>query len=366
VLADTIFYTALTPLVPHYSAVSGLGSGGVGLLVAGYPAGTMIAALPVGVVFDRVGARRTLVVAMVLMSVSTLVFGWSHAAAVLIAARVVQGVGGACAWTVGLAGLAGGVPAQRRGRYLGIAFSAAVAGALLGPAFGAVAARLGTGPVFSAAAVVAAVVASFRGLLPDHTEPQAMSLRDVASVARRPGISRGLWLTSLAGVGLGVLGVLAPLRLHDLGASSGVIAAGFVAGGLLEAALSPIIGRVSDRHGPSHTVVWSLLAGLLTFALVPLVTPYGVTLVFVALGSTAFGTLFVPASALVSDVTDALDAPLGLVFGLTNLMWAVGQGSASAVSGYIADATSDRVPFFAAAGLCLVSALLVTRDKEAR
>jgi MFS family permease len=355
VLVDMVFYSALTPLVPHYASAAGLGTGGVGLLVGAYPAGTLLASLPAGAMFDRFGARRTLLLAMVLFSASTLSFGWSSAGAVLIVARFVQGVGGACAWTAGLATLASTTPADQRGRYLGVAFSAAVAGAIVGPGLGGVAAHLGTGPVFSAAAVLAAVITVFFRLLPPSAEQQAVSLREVIAVARYPGIARGLWLTALAGIGLGTLTVLAPLRLDHLGASPTLIAAAFIGGGALEALLSPLIGRLSDRHGPRYSVARSLILAVTASILVPLVSATSVAIFVVAFGSMAFGTLFVPASAMVSEGGDQRGAQLGLVFGLTNLLWAAGQGAAAGISGYVADATSVKVPFFAAAALCLVS-----------
>jgi MFS family permease len=365
VLVDMVFYSALTPLVPHYAKVSGLGNGGVGVLVAAYPAGTLLASLPAGALFDRFGARRTLLVAMTLFSASTLTFGWSHAAAVLIVARFVQGVGGACAWTTGLATLATSVPASERGRYIGVAFSAAVAGAIVGPGLGGIAAHLGTGPVFSGAAVLAVTISACIGLLPPSCDPQGISLREVIAVARHPGIARGLWLTALAGIGLGTLNVLAPLRLSDLGASAAVIAAAFIAGGVAEAFVSPFVGRLSDRHGPRYSVTRSLALAVGASVLIPLVSPTAVGVVAVALGSMAFGTLFVPATAMVSEGGDQRGAQFGLVFGLTNLLWATGQGVAAGISGFVADATSEKVPFFAAAILCAVSLIANSVKKGA-
>jgi predicted MFS family arabinose efflux permease len=56
VLVDTVFFTALTPLLPHYTREAGLTKAGAGVLVACYPAGTLVGSLPGGVL---VGAART-------------------------------------------------------------------------------------------------------------------------------------------------------------------------------------------------------------------------------------------------------------------------------------------------------------------
>src|SRR6202012_1669400 len=42
VLVDTVFFSALTPLLPHYTRTAGLTKAGAGLLVACYPAGTLV------------------------------------------------------------------------------------------------------------------------------------------------------------------------------------------------------------------------------------------------------------------------------------------------------------------------------------
>src|SRR5208282_3428460 len=81
VLVDTVFFTALTPLLPHYVHVLGLSKTGAGFLVAAYPAGTLVGALPGGVLATRLGVRPALVLGLAVMSGATLVFGFDSSAA---------------------------------------------------------------------------------------------------------------------------------------------------------------------------------------------------------------------------------------------------------------------------------------------
>ena len=46
VLVDTMFFAALTPLLPHYVDELGLGKAGAGVLQAMYPLGALVAGIP--------------------------------------------------------------------------------------------------------------------------------------------------------------------------------------------------------------------------------------------------------------------------------------------------------------------------------
>src|SRR4051794_29877685 len=136
VLVDTMFYAAITPLLPHYVDTLGLSKAAAGVLAGAYAAGTLLGALPGGLMAARVGVKPTVLFGLGCMAVSSIVFGFGQHAALLAAARFVQGWGGAASWAGALAWLIGRAPADRRGEYIGTALGAAIAGALFGPVLG--------------------------------------------------------------------------------------------------------------------------------------------------------------------------------------------------------------------------------------
>ncbi len=356
VLVDTVFFTALTPLLPHYTREAGLSKAGAGLLVACYPAGTLVGSLPGGVLVARLGERRVALLGLGLMSAATLVFGWTHTAAVLDGARFVQGLGGACTWAAGLAWLSARAPDDKRGQLLGTAFGAAVVGALLGPVVGWAATQVGTGPAFSAASVAGAALMLAAFAVPPPAAPAGSPApREILRALRDPRLANGMWLTALAGIGFGVVDVLAPLRLARLGADSTLIAATFLGGAVIESCVSPLAGRFSDRYGTRRPVLIGLTAGAVFSVLVWLPGGEPWLVAVLVLGTPFFGSLYTPAAAMVGESAQDQKLNHGIAFALTNLTWAGGQAIAASASGALAEATSDAVPYLLLGVACLAT-----------
>jgi MFS family permease len=355
VFVDTLFYSAITPLLPDLADEFGLGKASAGLLAAAYPAGTFLGALPGGWMAARAGVRPTVLFGLALMSASSIAFAFAGSVLLLDVARLVQGVGGAFSWAGAFGWLIGAAPRERRGELIGAAMAAAVGGSLLGPVLGAAADLLGTEPVFSSVALLGAVLAAWALRTPAVAPTRAARLRELVTAAADRRVAAGMWLVGLPGLLFGTLGVLGPLDLGEVGASASAIAAVWVVAAVLEATVNPLVGRFTDRRGRTGPVALGLAGSACVFAAFAVAHEGWVLAALVICAAPAVGTLWTPAMALLSDGAEALGLEQGFAFALMNLAWSVGQTAGSAGSARLADLAGDALPYLLLAGLCLAS-----------
>ncbi len=355
VLVDTMFFAAVAPLLPFYSDELDLSKTGAGVLTAAYPAGTFAGALPGGWLAARWGVKPTLLVGLGLLGVTSLAFGFANHIVVLDAARFVQGIGGAFMWAAGMTWLLSAAPADRRGELIGSALAAAIVGVLLGPVLGGAATVVGPEVVFTGVSVVAAGLAAWAWRTPGVVPEPSSGLAALVGALRRRDVLIGFWLFTVPALLSGVIEVLAPLRLDELGATGAAIGAIFLVTAAVEGVLSPVAGRVSDRRGRLAPIRFGLLGALVMSALLPLPNDALVLGMAILLTFAALGAFWAPALAWLSDASEDAGLDLAFAFSISNLAWAMGHVVGSSAGGAIADATADAVPYGMLGAICAVT-----------
>jgi MFS family permease len=356
VLVESTFFSVLAPLLPHYRDEFGLSTTALGLLSAAYAAGALAGALPSGLVAVRLGVRPTVIAGLAIIIGTSIAFGFGGSAWVLYAARFGQGVGSALAWTGGLAWLIAAAPRARRGEFIGIAMGAAVAGALLGPVLGGAASLSGTGPAFTFVAVASLLLAVWAWTTPAaRPARERQPLRALLGAFNEREVVSGFWLISLSAFFLGVISVVAPIRLDELGWGAVGISAAFLVAAGVEAALNPLLGRWSDRYGRLAPVRAGLVACIAVSVVIPWVGLRWPALLLVVLAAIAYGAFWVPGTALLSDGAEAAGLDQSFGFALLNVAWAPANVVGATLSGALADTVGDAGPYLLAAGLALVT-----------
>ena len=363
VWVDTLLYSALTPLLPHFAQTLHLSKAGAGVLVAAYAAGALVGGVPGGAAAVRFGPQRAVLVGLTLMGLASLAFAFAHGFWPLAGARFLQGVGSGFTWAGAFAWLLAAVPRERRGEYIGTALGAAVFGALLGPVVGAAAALIGRDVVFTALAGFAVVLGVWTLRL-ESIPPEAPSFNAMLRALRDSRFVGGLALMGLPSFLFGVLATLAPLHLSAAGWGAAAIGAVWLVGAALETVVSPVSGRLIDRRGVLMPVQVALVGGIavsIGLALSPRPLAY-VPLVVLAGG--AYGLLFTPAFALIAEGAERTGLAQGMAFGLMNAAWAMGALIGPAAGGAVAGATGDVVPYLVSAGLCAAALAVVRRARH--
>jgi MFS family permease len=356
-LVDSIFYTALTPLLPQFVRQLHMSAGSAGLLTACYAIGCLAGTIPTGLLAARIGPRATVLAGLMLVALSTTAFALVDSPALLDLARLLEGLGGAGVWSGGLAWVAGGTAARRRGTVMGQVLAAATAGSMLGPAVGAAASAVGRGPAFGAVALVAASMTIVARRVPAAGGGGDTGNHGLAAAVRDRRVLGAMWLVALPSLISGALSVLGSLRLHHLGAGPTAIGATFLIAAAIEAGVGPVSGHASDRYGRLAPVCLGLTAATLLLAGFGLPSTALAAAALIVATAVSVEVLWAPAMAWLSEMLERRGDAAGLAGALINFAWSGGQIAGSAGGGRLAQATDQVVPMLVAAGLSGVTLL---------
>ena len=361
VLVDTIFYAALTPLVPLFEEEFGLSKSAVGILSGAYGAGVLVGSVPGGYLASRSGVRTTALVGLILMSVTSVMFALADTTWLLVAVRFAGGFGSALSWVAAFTWLVDRAPEERRAEMIGVMISAAVVGALLGPVLGSVAATVGLLPAFASVAVVGGVIAVWAALEQAPVSSGDISLLPALRTLREPILLTSLWFIGLSPLLFSALAVLVPLDLNRLGWGAAAVGTVFFVSAIFEAFVHPLLGRWSDRSGYRPPVLAGLFTSIGILLLLTWVGNPWLIGLLVVLAAGAFNATLVPGTALFSRGTEKAGMERAVAFAITNFAWASGYAVGAPLGGFLADLRGDALSYLTLTGVCLLTIVLLRR-----
>ncbi|MGB9183858.1 MAG: MFS transporter, partial [Solirubrobacteraceae bacterium] len=368
-LFEASLYAAVTPILPHYAQTLGVSKPAVGVLAAAYSAGVIPGSLLGGWLAARIGVRRTTLFGLIVFAGAVGAFGFAGDLVTLDVLRVIQGIACGSIWAGALTWAIAVAPRERRGAVVGSVIGAAIFGTLLGPVLGVFAVTVGTAPVFSGVGAISLGLAFWVRRHPEPTVPEAEAKparAPLATLLRSPGLRLGTWLVVLEAMTIGATSALLPLRLSRLGASGLAIGATFLLVSALSAALAPLVGRTTDRHGAARPMTIGLLGSALLIALLPVPHSWPVTaaLSVIVLGGPLTG-LMIPAVSLMTESAERAGLAIVLVTTIVNLGYAVGETIGAPAAASLSTATSDAVPLLGLSVAMLLSLRWVRSTRRA-
>ncbi|MEV6344343.1 MFS transporter [Actinoplanes sp. NPDC051851] len=369
------------PVLPLYLSSYGMAVGLLGTVVAAFAVGRVIANVPAGLALRRLPPRRYLWSVMLALSAVTALTGLAHSAPALLAIRLVAGLFGGAAVTVGFALLIAGAPPGRRGAALATAtvvqMSAGAAGSVLG---GAIVGVIGPAWTFPVAALPALACLLWDAARPatlywsapvgrpaprSPGAPAAMAsgrhLRFFGDVGRLTGQGyTGGLLVALCAVSFatflvrfaGEQGLIPVLAYDSGGLTPFTLGLATAAGTLVSLGAMPLIGRSVDRGARNILLIPAGIAGAVALLALPLLrvpAGFGAAIVLYSLATSVIGVLpgVVAGDAYPAEAT-------GAVIGLTRTAGDI--GAAVGPVGVFAVAALAGYP---AAGALLAALFLV-------
>jgi MFS family permease len=365
-VVETVFYSALAPLLPTLKEQLGLSKGQVGLLVAMYAVGLCAAAVPVGLFASGAGVKQSALTGLLGLAATSVAFGLVDSYWQLLVTRLLQGAAGALCWASGIAWLVEMTPRRRRGEMIGLFSGASAAGAVLGPVVGGAAALIGRAGAFAAVAGFALLIALASARLPHPAASKRQPVSLLRNVRGSGDLWGGQWLVGLPGLLLGTIGVLAPLRLHRLGFGTVGIAATYLVAAAIGVLARPSAGRWADRRGRTDAIRMLLLACAAVTVAVPLVGNPWLLSVCVVLAVSSYGLLWGPAMAALSETYEHAGIAQAFAFALMNLTVGVAIVVGSAAGGEIAHLAGDPTAYALTIAACLATFTALALNDQPR
>jgi predicted MFS family arabinose efflux permease len=262
---NTLDFMMVMPLGPDFAAALGIPTSHIGVIGGSYTLAAAIAGLIGSTFLDRFDRRLALGAAMTGLVLSTAAGGFAVGYGSLVLARVLAGVFGGPAASLGFAIVTDSVPPERRGKAMGAVMGSFSIASVLGVPAGLELARLfgWRAPFFAVAAFGACVtMASLFVMPPMRGHLIAMAARGVkAGAASFRNLFEGVAALSLTATFLTMLGVfsvvpnLSAYLQFNLGYPREHLGILYLVGGAVSFVTMQATGALVDRFGATRLVV---------------------------------------------------------------------------------------------------------------
>ena len=359
----------VAPILPLYARQFGVGRTAAGALISSFAAARLLFDVAGGILADRWGARRVMVAGALLLSAASVAAALAPTYGLLLAARVVEGVGSAMYATAATQLLVAITPRERLGRTMAVYQTGLLSGIAVGPIIGGYAAEMGnfTTP-FWIYAGVGLLVAGVVGVLvrsgPTVSATLGDTLRASARVLRSGPFLALLFVTfAIFVMRAGARITLIPLYAgEELGLAESDIGVILAVSAVATVFVVNPGGWLVDRIGRKPV----LIAGLLLTAVAT--AGYGMMSTFASLVAVSVGFGVVAAFAGIPPPTLAGDlAPpdaTGAAVGIYRMAGDLGVVVGPLMVGAIAEDGAFGVGFLATAGVLVVAALVALAIPE--
>ncbi len=357
--------SAIIPALPLYARNLGASDTMIGGLIAGFAAARLVVDVPTGLFTKMVDAKRLMQIGLSLVASSTFVAGLAGSYPILLAMRLLEGVGVGMATVASIVLLAAALPIYKRGFAIGLFNTMILAASILGPIIGGVVSS-SLGPnfaflLYSFTSLSALVFAEFA-----VKSAEVLDLRFDGKMPRfmlkdRSFLAVNVVTFSFAFMYAGLFLTTIPLYAYDnleysveiVGALYGVIAVANMGSALLS-------GILTDRLGRKAPILVSHFSAALILA----VSPYTYSALYfssmVVAASFAAG-FWGQTSSWASDLFER--RKLGAALGLNRMAGDLGFLVGPLTLGYVTEAT--RTPLVSPIPFILTAFLMATATIQA-
>jgi DHA1 family multidrug resistance protein-like MFS transporter len=358
----------ISPILPIYAESFNVSYTLVSLAVSMYALGRFVADVPVGLLSDRVGRRRMMIMGTVIIIICSILNATAPNFALFLIYRFLEGVGSSMWMTSRTTLLADILKPEERGRVMSYFQAFMLLGSSAGPTVGGfIATGYGLREPFYAYAAfggLSLILTYFlihdpEDIIKEHSKETGFSWPLVKRLLSNSSFSMACLATfTIFFMRTGIRSTIIPLFADTvLGLDADAIGIVISCATITNLIVTIPVGHAIDYFGRKPIIVLMLTLTAISTLIFPFTYSfYTIALAAVILGIGTGGAGQAPL-ALATDAT--INEPHGLSMGLYRLFGDVGFVIGPILMGFIADNTNLSMPFYVTTAIIFVNVILV-------